>query len=302
MNLWGKTMDILTEKFEEKVIDVVKKAIKCVVSVSVKGKGEGSGVILSEDGYIVTNAHVAEGAEHMNITLHDNCTLDAKVVGRSNIRDIAILKTDAHNLDYLKIAKSADLEIGQFCIAIGNSLGLGTTVTFGMVSGLNRSIPDQRLVSDGLLQTSAPINPGNSGGALVDLRGNLIGVPTAMIMFASGVGFAIASDDVQDLYCRLLETGTLRAPQLGMTTKTVDANLAKNLGLIAQRGAVVLKVWKGPAMAAGLQPSDVIVEIDDTKVFCMEDLRNHVIRKRLGDRTTLKYVRGAATCQVDIIL
>jgi S1-C subfamily serine protease len=262
-------MRFMPKEFEDKVIEVVKKATKCVVSVSGRGENaaQGSGVILSENGYIVTNAHVVEGIEFANVSLNDGCILSARVVGRSNIRDIAILKTDANNLDFLELGDSSKVAIGQFCLAIGNSLGLGTTVTFGMLSGLNRSIPSQKLISDGLLQTSAPINPGNSGGALIDLDGKLIGIPTAMIMFASGIGFAIASNDVKDLYNRLLETGTILAPQLGMMTRTIDTKLAESLGLTIHRGALVVRVSKGPGMAAGLKPSDIIVEIDGKSIY-----------------------------------
>lgn len=294
-------MRFLTEEFEDKVIDVVQKATKSVVSVNV-GEGNGSGVVISADGFIVTNKHVVAKVEKATVILSDGCALEAKVVGRSNVRDIAILKTTARGLDYLKIAKSEDLKLGQFCIAIGNSLGLGTTVTFGMVSGLNRSIPSQAMVTDGMVQTSAPINPGNSGGALINMKGELIGIPTAMIMFASGVGFAIASDDVKDLFDRLIETGTIRSPQLGMVTRTVDEAVATKMSLPTNRGAVVIKLAKGPAMAAGLQKSDVIVEIDGTAVYSMEDLRKYVVKKRFGERMQIKYIRGAEIHEVGILL
>jgi len=295
-------MRLITKEFEDKVIDVVQKATRSVVSVTGRDMGEGSGVILSSDGYIVTNRHVVEGVEKANVTLYDGCTLEARVVGRSNVRDIAILKTTARGLDYLEIAKSSELKLGQFCIAIGNSLGMGTTVTFGMVSGLNRAISNQTMITDGMLQTSAPINPGNSGGALIDLDGKLIGIPTAMILFAAGVGFAIASDDVKDLYVRLLETGTIRSPQLGMLTKTVDTALATSMGLSVERGAVVLKVGKGPALAAGLQKLDVIVEIDGSSVYTMEDLRKTVVKKRIGERMNIKYMRGIEPLEAGILL
>jgi len=295
-------MHFLSKNFEDKVIKVVEEATKSVVSVMAGESAQGSGVIISSDGYIVTNAHVVEGKEKVDVRLYDGCILEARVIGRSNVRDIAILKTQARELDFMRIGDSSKLKVGQFCIAIGNSLGLGTTVTFGMVSGLNRSIPSKDVAADGMLQVSAPINPGNSGGALIDLDGNLIGIPTMIIMFASGVGFAIASNDVKDLYNRLLETGTIRSPTLGMVAKTVDIVLAEKLSLPSERGAVVVKIGKGPAMAAGLRQSDVIVSVDDSVIYTMEDLRNYIVRKRLGDNVMMKVLRGDETLEFKIFL
>jgi serine protease Do len=295
-------MQFLTKNFENKVVTVVEKATKCVVSVVASENAQGSGVIIASDGYIVTNAHVVEGKEKVDVSLHDGCILEARVIGRSNVKDIAILKTQAKNLDYMKMGESSKLKVGKFCIAIGNSLGLGTTVTFGMVSGLNRSIPSTNVAADGMLQVSAPINPGNSGGALIDLEGNLIGIPTMMVMFAAGVGFAIASDDVKDLYVRLLETGTIRSPTLGMVAKTVDIMLAAKLNLPSERGAVVVRIGKGPALAAGLKQSDVIISVDGSVIYSMEDLRKYIIRKRLGESVVMKVLRGDESLEFKIFL
>ncbi|MFX1511851.1 MAG: S1C family serine protease, partial [Promethearchaeota archaeon] len=184
----------MLQELEKTIVEVVEKVVPSVVSVSttrlarinlkraVPLQGQGSGVILSSDnGYIVTNAHVVRGARHVDVMLHDGRSFHASVVGDSVTRDLATLKIEADELNPIELGNSSTLKVGQFAIAIGNPLGLGTTVTFGMVSAIDRTISRRNLFLEGLIQTSAQINPGNSGGALVDTNAKLIGIPTAVI-------------------------------------------------------------------------------------------------------------------------
>lgn len=294
----------MLQELEREIVKVVEKVVPSVVSVSttilarnqlsmvVPVQGQGSGVILSSDGYIVSNAHVVEGARDVEITLHEGQTYKAVVVGESKTRDIAILKIEAKGLKPIKMGDSSALRVGQFAIAIGNPLGLGSSVTFGMVSALDRTIQSERSFLEGLIQTSAQINPGNSGGALVDLDGCLIGVPTAMIQWSQGIGFAIAVDTLKAVFDELVETGTVRTPWMGIVGVTLNRGLAAHYRLAVDKGAMILDVPRGPSRAAGLQPGDVILAINDNEVSGMEDLRKQVMSSRVGSKLRVRFHRG----------
>jgi S1-C subfamily serine protease len=289
---------------EKKLVEIVEEVIPSVVSVSttrlarvqlsrvIPVKGQGSGVILTDKGFIVTNAHVIEGARDVDVTLHDGQTFKAVVVGESKVRDLAILKIDAEELNPLELGDSESLKVGQLAIAVGNPLGLGSTVTFGMVSAVDRTIQSQRTFLEGLIQTSAQINPGNSGGALVDLEGKLIGVPTAMIPWSQGIGFAIAVNTLKDVFDELVETGTVQTPWMGIVGVTLNKGLASHYNLQVEKGALLVEVPEGPSQNMGLQPGDVIVAIDDEDIVGMEDLRRHVIRSKIGTKLMVRFQRG----------
>ena len=255
-------------------------------------KGQGSGVILSDNGFIVTNAHVVEGARDVDVTLHDGRTFKAVVVGESKVRDLAILKIDAEGLNPIEMGDSESLRVGQFAIAIGNPLGLGSTVTYGMVSAIDRTIQSQRTFLEGLIQTSAQINPGNSGGALVDSHGRLIGVPTAMIPWSQGIGFAIAVDTLKAVYDELVETGTVQTPWMGIIGVTLNKGIATHYDLHVETGALLVEVPKGPSRSMGLQPGDVIIAIDDEEITGMEDLRKLIMRSKVGTKLRVKFQRS----------
>jgi serine protease Do len=278
------------QELEKKLVEVVEQVIPCVVSVSttrlartqlssvVPVQGQGSGVILSDTGFIVSNAHVVERARDVEVTLHDGRTFKAVVVGESKTRDLAILKIEATGLVPIEMGDSKLLKVGQFAIAIGNPLGLGSSVTFGMVSAVDRTIQSQQSFLEGLIQTSAQINPGNSGGALVDSEGKLIGVPTAMIPWSQGIGFAIAVNSLKDIYEELIETGTVQTPWMGIVGVTLNKGISTHYNLAVDRGALILEVPRGPSQAAYLRPGDVIVAINDDEIGGMEDLRKKVLR------------------------
>jgi len=291
-------------ELEKKLVKVVEEVVPSVVSVSttrlartqlsrvVPVKGQGSGVILSDTGFIVTNAHVIEGARDVDITLHDGRTFKAIVVGESKVRDLAILKIDAEGLNPIEMGNSEDLKVGQFAIAVGNPLGLGSTVTFGMVSAVDRTIQSQQSFLEGLVQTSAQINPGNSGGALVDSTGRLIGVPTAMIPWSQGIGFAIAVDTLKGVYHELIETGTVQTPWMGIIGITLNKGIASHYKLQVEKGALLVEVPRGPSRKMGLQPGDVIVAIDDVDISGMEELRGKIMRSKVGQKLMVRFQRG----------
>jgi len=291
-------------ELEKKIVEVVEEVVPSVVSVSttrlartqlsriVPVKGQGSGVILTDTGFIVTNAHVIEGARDVDVTLHDGRNFKAVVVGESKVRDLAILKIDAEGLNPIELGDSESLKVGQFAIAVGNPLGLGSTVTFGMVSAVDRTIQSQRSFLEGLIQTSAQINPGNSGGALVDSQGNLIGVPTAMIPWSQGIGFAIAVNTLKGVFDELVETGTVQTPWMGIVGVTLNKGIASHYNLQVDKGALLVEVPRGPSRTMGLEPGDVIISIDDEEISGMEELRKRIIRSRVGTKLRVRFQRG----------
>ena len=299
---------------EKKLVEVVEEVIPSVVSVSttklartqlsrvVPVKGQGSGVILTDEGFLVTNAHVVEGARDVDVTLHDGRTFKAVVVGESKVRDLAILKIDAEGLNPLEMGDSETLRVGQFAIAVGSPLGLGSTVTFGMVSAVDRTIQSQRSFLEGLIQTSAQINPGNSGGALVDSEGKLIGVPTAMIPWSQGIGFAIAVNTLKGVFDELVETGTVQTPWMGIVGVTLNKGLASHYNLQVEKGAMLVEVPRGPSKSAGLEPGDVIVTIDDKDISGMEDLRRRIMKCKVGTKLMVRFQRAAEVFEVYIEL
>ena len=261
-----------------------------------------SGVILSDTGFIVSNAHVVEGARDVEVTLNDGRTFKAVVVGESKTRDLAILKIEATGLIPIEMGDSSNLKVGQFAIAIGNPLGLGSSVTLGMVSAVDRTIQSQQSFLEGLIQTSAQINPGNSGGALVDSHGRLIGVPTAMIPWSQGIGFAIAVDTLKGVFHELVETGTVRTPWMGIVGVTLNRGIAEHYRLAVDKGALLLEVPSGPSKSAGLQPGDVIVAIDDEAIQGMDDLRRRIMKGRVGTKIKVTIRRNHDTFEAYIEL
>ncbi|MHA2602315.1 MAG: S1C family serine protease [Candidatus Thorarchaeota archaeon SMTZ1-83] len=299
---------------EKKLVDVVENVVPSVVSVAttrlardqlsrpVPVQGQGSGVVLTEEGYVVTNAHVIAGARDVEVILSDGRQFKVVVVGESKLRDLAVLKIEAENLKPIELGDSESLRVGQFAIAIGNPLGLGTTVTFGMVSAVDRTIQGQNQFLEGLIQTSAEINPGNSGGALVDSSGKLIGVPTAMIPFSQGIGFAIAVNGVKAVFNELVETGTVSTPWMGVMGVTLSKGMAAHYRLSAEEGALLVQVPRGPSSQAGLKAGDVIVAIDDEDIKGMEDLRKKILGKRVGEKLRVRFVRRTEIFEVWIQL
>jgi serine protease Do len=260
--------------------------------------GLGSGVIISPDGYIVTNNHVVEGATDIRVTMTDRRVLKAKLVGTDPLTDLAVIKVDGTNLPNVPWGKSQDLKVGQTVLAFGNPYGFRFTVTRGIVSALNRANPyaDDARKPGGFIQTDAAINPGNSGGALVNSRGELMGINTFLISSSgafSGMGFAIPSQMAQPIVSKLVQYGKVEHARMGVSISDVTPENAKFFDLKNATGALVTDVTAGsPAAAAGLKTGDVIKQIDGSPVEDASELQMTVGLKSPGDRVNLQVMRN----------
>jgi serine protease Do len=256
----------------------------------VRRRGLGSGVILDAAGHVVTNAHVVQNATKLRVTLADARELDAKLIGKDERLDVAVLELQgAKDLPHASLGQSDALRVGDYVVAIGNPFGLGHTVTMGIVSAKGRELGAGPY--DDFIQTDASINPGNSGGPLFDLRGQVVGINTAIAPAGQGIGFAIPSDALKDVLPQLLEKGSVSRGRLGVSIQTLDAPLAKALGLDKPEGALVAEVEPGsPAEKAGLQPREVVVAIDGTPVVRAHDLPRLVARRKPGTRVALDVI------------
>ncbi|SFD78369.1 Do family serine endopeptidase [Salipiger profundus] len=256
----------------------------------------GSGVIVDAgEGYILTNNHVVENGDEIRVTLRDNRTIEAELIGRDPATDIAVLRIDANNLTEVPLGDSETLLVGDFVVAIGNPFGLGQTVTSGIVSALGRSGINPEGYED-FIQTDASINPGNSGGALITLDGNLVGINTAIIAPNGGgnvgIGFAVPINMALAVMDQLVEFGEVQRGRLGVMIQDLTPDLAEALGADAEAGAIVSSVEPGtPADDAGLIPGDVIVAVDGEGVDGSADLRQRIGLHRPGDEVEITYVR-----------
>ncbi|MCF8237816.1 MAG: Do family serine endopeptidase [Saprospiraceae bacterium] len=255
--------------------------------------GTGSGVVIQPDGYIVTNNHVIAEATDIEVTLHDNRSYKAKLIGMDPTTDLALLKIDVGNLPSLALVNSDAVQVGEWVMAVGNPFNLNSTVTAGIVSakGRNINILREQFAVESFIQTDAAINPGNSGGALVNLEGNLIGINTAIASPTgsySGYGFAIPSNIVSKVIEDLLEFGTVQRGFIGAMIRSVDQSLASEKGLERVQGVYVDSlVSDGGAEAAGIKPGDIITSIDGNTVNNSSALLETIARHRPGDKLNL---------------
>jgi serine protease Do len=269
-------------------------------------RGLGSGVVVSADGYILTNHHVIDGAEEIRVELSDNRTLPAKVVGSDPPSDLAVLKVDAQGLPVLPLGDSDRVRVGDVVLAVGNPLGVGQTVTMGIISAKGRSTG----LSDGsfedFLQTDAPINTGNSGGALVNTNGELVGINSQILSPSGGnigIGFAIPANMARSVMEQLLKGGKVHRGMLGVTIQQVTPDLASSLGLPNVRGALVSSVQAGsPAERAGIRRGDVITAFNGAPVSDSNSLRNQVARTQPGTEVALTIARDNLSREVRVTL
>ncbi len=255
----------------------------------------GSGVIIdAAKGYVLTNNHVVDGADDISVTLHDNRTLPGRLVGSDAQTDIAVLQIPAENLVALPLADSSQLHVGDFVVALGNPFGLGQTATSGIVSALSRT-GFRGMGYQNFIQTDASINPGNSGGALVNLRGELVGINSAIYSPSGGnvgIGFAIPSNLATDAMRQLIASGHVQHGSLGLQAQTLTPEIARLLQTNLQQGAVVTEVqFKSPAEEAGIKPGDVITAIDGRPVNSDDDLYNIEGITKIGSTLELKVLR-----------
>lgn len=261
--------------------------------------GSGSGVIIRQDGYIVTNNHVAGDASRIEVTLNNNQTYPATLVGADPATDVAIIKIEAEGLPTVPFADSDQLRLGEWVIAIGSPYDLRSTITAGIVSAKGRSMPNytNELKIESFIQTDAAVNPGNSGGALVNKLGQLVGVNTAIISQTgsyAGYSFAIPSNMVHKIADDIIAYGQVQRVMLGVSIGEIDANLAAQLKLSAPMGVYISEVQNGsPAYNAGLKAGDVLLAIDDAKVNSFATLQEAVSRYSPGDNINVTVIRDS---------
>ena len=265
--------------------------------------GLGSGVIITTDGYILTNHHVIDGAEQIKVDLNDNRTLDAKLVGSDPPSDLAVLKIDATNLPVLALGDSDKVRVGDVVLAIGNPLGIGQTVTMGIISAKGRQTGLQGSGNfEDFLQTDAPINQGNSGGALVSTNSELIGINSQILSPSGGsigIGFSIPSNMARTITDTLVKTGKVRRGQLGIVVVPTGSERAKELGINESQGIVVFQVQPGAAAErAGLKKGDVITALNGVEVTDSNVFRNQVASTAPGTEVTLTVRRDGREQQV----
>ncbi|HET6646661.1 MAG TPA: DegQ family serine endoprotease [Pyrinomonadaceae bacterium] len=258
-------------------------------------RGLGSGVIVSTDGYILTNHHVIDGAEEIEIEMTGRQPLDAKLVGSDPPSDLAVLKINASDLTALALADSDKVQVGDLVLAVGNPLGIGQTVTMGIISAKSRRTGLSNGSFEDFLQTDAPINRGNSGGALVDSNGNLVGINSQILSPSGGsigIGFAIPSNMARDVLDQLLKNGEVRRGHLGIVVQPVTEDMAANLSLNNVRGLIVSQIQPGSAAErAGMKRGDVILALNGNAVSDPNSFRNDVAGTPPGNTVTLRVLR-----------
>jgi serine protease Do len=287
---------------EDVLVKAVEKVGKSVVNIaSVRMlqdqlfrvfpiEGVGSGVVIDEKGYILTNNHVIDDAERLKVTLTDGRVLRGRVAGSDEVTDLAVIKVEAEQpLPAAELGNSDDLKAGQIVMAIGNPFGLtgGPAVTAGIVSSLNRSIQARSGVLE-LIQTDAAINPGNSGGPLVNTKGQVVAINTANMPYAQGIGFAVPINTAKLILNELIENGKVTRPWIGVASMKLTPQLARYYGLPANEGALIAKVEPySPADDAGLRKGDIIEGIDDSRIEDPSQIASHVHKKHVNDELTL---------------
>jgi S1-C subfamily serine protease len=300
---------ISTELTTQELVAEVAPAVVSIVTETVSYNwfwqavpqtGAGSGIIISPDGYIVTNNHVVEDANKVTVTLSNGTTYEATVAGADAQTDLAVVKIDATSLNYLHYLDNSLEQLGVLdsVVAVGNALALpgGPTWTLGVVSNLGRSIElDTGVVLDDIIQTDAAINAGNSGGPLVNMAGQIVGINVAIASNAENIGFAISTDTAIPVVQSLITEGKVVRPWLGVEVATVTSAIRHHYNLPVSTGALVTSVTSGsPADSAGLRGGDIITKMDDEEIITSEDLISAIERHRIGDQVEIVYHRGSA--------
>ncbi|TLY10322.1 MAG: PDZ domain-containing protein [Thaumarchaeota archaeon] len=300
---------------EDVLVNAVDKVSKSVVNIaSVRMlqdqlfrvfpvEGVGSGVVIDEKGYILTNNHVIDDAERLKVTLTDGRVMRGRVAGSDDVTDLAVIKVESEQpLPAVELGNSDDLKAGQIVIAIGNPFGLtgGPAVTAGIISSLNRSLQARSGVLE-LIQTDAAINPGNSGGPLVNTEGKVVAINTANMPYAQGIGFAVPINIAKSILKELIEKGRVTRPWIGVASLKVTPQLARHYGLHESEGALIAKVEPySPADDAGLRKGDIIEGIDGNRIEDPSQIASHVRKKQVNDQLMLTVNRYGRQLQVPI--
>ena len=298
----------LLDAYSQAVVNVVEKVSPAVVSV--KGRredkqgGSGSGFVITPDGYAVTNSHVVADRAHLVAETAEGDNIPADVVGDDPATDLAVLRLASRDLPYAELGDSAALRVGQLVIAMGSPMGLHATVSTGVISALGRSMRgrDGRLIEN-IVQHSAPINPGNSGGPLVDSRGRVEGVNTAIIAFAQGLGFAVPGNTARFVVSEVLQHGKVRRRQLGIvaTLRRLPRHLVHDLDLLSDQVVAVVEVAAGSlAQKAGIAPEDLIIAINDRVVASVDDVHRLLATLPISMPLDVTYVRDEKKREVVI--
>lgn len=302
-----------TQAASKAVVDVARKVGPAVVMISTlqervvggfftygpivqRSEGLGSGVIIDKEGHALTNAHVVQDATTIGVVLTDGREFEAKVVGSDPYSDLAVLKIDGQDLPVAQFGDSDKVVVGQLAVAIGNPFGFDHTVTAGVISALGRSLERsdyQGLILENLIQTDAPINPGNSGGALLDEDGKVIGINTAIIEQAQGIGFAIPSNTARGVADQLIKYGKVRRPYLGITEfYTITPEDAQRANLPVDQGILIISILRGsPAHAAGLRRGDIIIAAQGHPIFDQTDLVDAIEEVGIGGTLEMRVAR-----------
>lgn len=304
----------LLDAYSHAVIGVVDKVGPAVVSIRVKkaaasprqpgGEGAGSGVIIAPDGFVLTNNHVVEGVTGAEVSLTDGSILPAQIVGTDPATDLAVLRVGANGLPSATLGDSSSLHVGQLAIAIGNPFGFQSTVSTGVVSALGRSLRSQAgWLIDNVIQTDVPLNPGNSGGPLVDSRGRVMGINTAMIFMAQGISFAVPVNTAKWVVGELVTRGKVRRAHLGIAgqVRPLHRRVQRYFELKITSGVEVMSVEEnGPAARSGLLVGDVIIGLDGQEVATVDDIHRLLTRQPENRQFTLTILRGTERRDVQV--
>jgi S1-C subfamily serine protease len=312
---------------EETIINALEKVSNNVVNIaSVRMvtdqlfrvfpvEGVGSGIIIDNQGHILTNYHVVDHARRLKVTLNDGKTFNAKVIGTDKLTDLAVLQIETHAnnnnnnnafdfIPSIELGDSDSLRVGQIVLAIGNPFGLtgGPTVTTGIISSLNRNIEFEEGILE-LVQTDAAINPGNSGGPLVNTNGEVIAINTAKIPYAHGIGFAVPVNTAKTILQELIQYGKVTRPWLGVSTINITNRIARYYRLPTNEGALVVKVEEySPAADAGIRAGDIIEEVDEKRVEEIIDLSSRIKKKKAKENTLLSVNRYGRRFNISVTL